>query len=154
MSDFAPSISTRRKSRLENSGSNSITPLPPEIFPAHLRCAKHRLRSTPTFAFAASRFRLMRLTSSWPCPKAGCAVRWKNLMLISAACSARRRLGTEASPLSSLIFTRSKRHSIAEYFTSLRKTVSRLCRADIIQDQNQFHLRGSTELPRDIHDLG
>ena len=32
--------------------------------------------------------------------------------------------------------------------------VGTLQSADITQDQNQFHLRGSTELPRDIHDLG
>src|SRR6266705_4043409 len=32
--------------------------------------------------------------------------------------------------------------------------VATLQSADITQDQNQFHLRGSTELPRDIHDLG
>src|SRR5207237_10135682 len=32
--------------------------------------------------------------------------------------------------------------------------IATLQSADIIQDQNQFHLRGSTELPRDIHDLG
>ena len=32
--------------------------------------------------------------------------------------------------------------------------VATLQSADITQSQNQFHLRGSTELPRDIHDLG
>ncbi|MDP9185878.1 MAG: translocation/assembly module TamB domain-containing protein, partial [Verrucomicrobiota bacterium] len=35
-----------------------------------------------------------------------------------------------------------------------RNGVATLQSADIRQDQNQFHLRGSTELPRDIHDLG
>ncbi len=32
--------------------------------------------------------------------------------------------------------------------------VATLQSADITRDKNEFHLRGSTELPRDIHDLG
>jgi len=72
-----------------------------------------------------------------------------------AAWPARRRLGMEALPLNSLISTRNKRRSIAEYFKSRQKTaVATMQSADITRDQNQFHLRGSAELPRNIRDFG
>src|SRR5205085_10218134 len=34
------------------------------------------------------------------------------------------------------------------------KGVATLQSGDITQDQNEFHLRGAAELPRDIHDFG
>src|SRR2546423_6048570 len=40
------------------------------------------------------------------------------------------------------------------FHVAAKNGIATLQSADIIQDQNQFHLRGSTELPRDIHDLG
>ena len=37
---------------------------------------------------------------------------------------------------------------------ALAKGIATPQSADITQDKNQFHLRGSAELPRDIHDFG
>ena len=44
--------------------------------------------------------------------------------------------------------------TIRRFYAEEIQAVANLQSADITRDQNQFHLRGSAELPRDIRDFG